>query len=200
MELLRPQLKTGDIAPGFKIEGLDPLYVGNMSINQGFTLNQWGTKAYGIAEFRVDKIRVNLDNFKVEMLLTVPKVSTKGKYELRYQLGAINIQGGGDGFVYLENVKVHLKITGSRYPKSGTEYLKIDNVKLDVKPSNIRVRLEGLFNGQKELENVGNEYINQNIDSLAKDIAPKIEQVLERKILRVANQVFEKAPYNEFFP
>lgn len=101
---------------------------------------------------------------------------------------------------FTDNVKVHLKISGSRYTKSGTDYLKVDSVKLEVKPTNIRVRYDNLFNGQKELEQVGNDYINQNIDLIAKDITPKIERGMEKKILEVANQVFEKAPADEFFP
>lgn len=97
-------------------------------------------------------------------------------------------------------MKVHLKLTGSRYPKGGAEYIKIDTAKFDVKPTNIRIRYENLFNGQKELEQVANEYINQNIDLITKDITPKIAQALETKILKVSNEVFERAPADEFFP
>jgi len=200
MEALKPYLKSGEIAPGFKIEGIDPLYVGNISINQGFEVNHWGMKAYGISDFKVDKMRVNLNNFKIEMILTVPKVSMKAKYNLKWQLGALNLNGGGDGYAYLENVKVHLKLTGSRYLKGGDDHIKIDTVKFDVKPTNIRIRYENLFNGQKELEQVANEYINQNIDLITKDITPKIAQALETKILKVSNDVFERAPADEFFP
>lgn len=73
-------------------------------------------------------------------------------------------------------------------------------MKLQVKPKKINVRYENLFNGQKALEDVGNEYINQNIDLISGDIIPQVERGMERKILRVANQVFEKAPADEFFP
>lgn len=84
--------------------------------------------------------------------------------------------------------------------KNGVEYIKIDDVKLQVKPASIKVRYENLFNGQKALEDVGNEYINQNIDLISGDIIPQVEQGMERRILKVANQVFEKASAAEFFP
>jgi len=200
VEAIRPNLKNGEIAPGFKIEGIDPLDVGNISINQGFEVNHWGMKAYGISDFKVDKMRINLDNIKIEMILTVPKVLMKAKYNLKWQLGALNLNGGGDGYANLENVKVHLKLTGSRYPKGGVDYIKIDTAKFDVKPTNIRIRYENLFNGQKELEQVANEYINQNVDLITKDIIPKITRALETKILKVSNEVFERAPADEFFP
>lgn len=50
------------------------------------------------------------------------------------------------------------------------------------------------------MESFGNNYIEQNIDSIAKDITPQIERLMEKKILQVANEVFEKAPFKDFFP
>lgn len=35
------------------------------------------------------------------MILTVPKVSMKAKYNLKWQLGALNLNGGGDGYANL---------------------------------------------------------------------------------------------------
>lgn len=93
-----------------------------------------------------------------------------------------------------------MKIIGSRYLKNGVEYLRIDDVKLTIKPGSMKVRYENLFKGNKALENVGNEFINQNIDLIANDIIPKVENGVEKKILTVANQVFEKAPFDDFFP
>lgn len=152
--------------------------------------------------------------------MSIPKVTTKSKYELSWKLGLINMEGSGDGFADLgnktvnifgclvnlilfiieENLKVLLKITGSRYLKNDIEFMKIDAVKLNIKPGSMKVRYENLFKGNKALENVGNEFINQNIDLIANDIIPKVENGIERKILAVANQVFEKAPADEFFP
>lgn len=72
-------------------------------------------------------------------------------------------------------------------------------MKVEVKPAKIQVRFENLFNGQKQLEEVGNEVINQNIDLIASAVIPKIEKSIEKKILKAANQVFEKASAAELF-
>lgn len=99
-----------------------------------------------------------------------------------------------------ENVKTLVKITGARYLKNGVEYIKVDDVKVEVKPAKIRVRFENLFNGQKQLEEIGNDVINQNLDLITNAVIPKVEKSIEKKILKAANQVFEKASTAELFP
>lgn len=93
-----------------------------------------------------------------------------------------------------------MKIKGSVYLKQRVEYFKIDTVKIEIKFGKARAHFENLFNGQKALETIGNELINQNIDSLSKHLLPVVERGLEAKILKVGNQVFSKASANEFFP
>lgn len=103
-------------------------------------------------------------------------------------------------FLYLENIKILLKMTGVPYYKNGVEYVRINDVKLQIKPGKLRVRFENLFNGQKELERIGNEVVNQNIKLLESSFVPVVERAMERKIFEVTNQIFERAPADDFFP
>lgn len=89
---------------------------------------------------------------------------------------------------------------GSRYQKDGNIYIKIDQVKVDIKASSLRAQFSNLFNGQKALEKIGNDVINQNIDMFRSSVLPQVERAMEKKILIAANQVFERAPESEFFP
>lgn len=86
------------------------------------------------------------------------------------------------------------------YQKNGVDYARVNEVKFKLKPGKIRVQFNNLFNGQKELENVANEAINQNIDLITEDLFPQIERALEKKTIVVANQFFERAPVSEYFP
>jgi hypothetical protein len=78
--------------------------------------------------------------------------------------------------------------------------MRINVVNLRIKPARIRVQFDNLFNGQKALEQVANEAINQNVNLITDDVIPQIERAVEQKILKAANQVFERAPAAEFFP
>lgn len=100
----------------------------------------------------------------------------------------------------LEKARTLLKLLGSRYQKDGNIYIKIDQVKVDIKASSLRAQFSNLFNGQKALEKIGNDVINQNIDMFRSSVLPQVERAMEKKILIAANQVFERAPESEFFP
>lgn len=78
--------------------------------------------------------------------------------------------------------------------------MKVDKVKVVVKLGKTRLSFDNLFNGQKALEQVANELINQNIDVLSQSVKPIVEGGLERKIYRIFNQALSKAPAKEFFP
>ena len=84
--------------------------------------------------------------------------------------------------------------------RKGETYIRFDSVKIDIKPASFKARFENLFNGQKELEDIANDAINQNIQVLASDALPQVGQGLEKAILRTVNQVFERAPEREIFP
>jgi len=182
MESLRPLLKQGKLAPGFNVEPLDPLFIGDASVSSGFELKLFKLSAYGASNFKIDKIRVNVDKVKFEVILSVPSIMTRSGYSINWQIGLLNLQGKGECFGYLDNVKILVKFSGSTYKKSGADYIKINDVKVDIKPARTSVRFENLFNGQKELERVGNEVINQNIEIITKDVIPQFERGIEKKI------------------
>lgn len=112
----------------------------------------------------------------------------------------LNLQGAGDTSGDIKNVRVILKLSGSRYQKGGSSYIKMDQCKGDVKHGGLTVRFDNLFNGQKNLEDAANQVINQNTNLLDRELLPQVERVLETKTLQAINQVFLRANEFEIFP
>lgn len=100
----------------------------------------------------------------------------------------------------IENIKTHIKLTGSRYLRNGIEYLRIDGCEVKIKSAKIKVYYDNLFNGQKALERTANDLINNNVDLLTNETYPIIENVLSQRLLRISNQIFSAGSFNEFFP
>lgn len=46
--------------------------------------------------FRVDKLRINVVDFKVDVLVDVPKIEAVGNYKLQMMLGILNLKGDGN--------------------------------------------------------------------------------------------------------
>lgn len=132
--------------------------------------------------------------------MSVPRVQATAKYTLKWQLGVLNLQGAGDASADIRDVKIVMKLNGNRFQRGGQSYIKFDSVKVEIRHNGLSVHFDNLFMGQKALEDVGNQVINQNVGLLEQDILPLIEKTLERKVLSSMNDVFSKANEFEFFP
>lgn len=71
-----------------------------------------------------------------------------------------------------------MKITGSKYNKNGQEYVKADNMDLNIKIPKIKFHFDNLFNGDKALGDLGNTLVNQNTDLFVPDIEAAVKQTL----------------------
>jgi Haemolymph juvenile hormone binding protein (JHBP) len=91
-------LRAGDFGGGFKISPLEPLAIDDIHIKrgEGFYVNLKNLRAIGAMNFRIDKLRINIDNFRVDAIVTVPKIEAFGQYNLNMLLGVLNLSGEGN--------------------------------------------------------------------------------------------------------
>lgn len=59
--------------------------------------------------------------------------------------------------------------------KNGEEYVKFENVQVQIKLSGFKINIKDLFKGDKVLNDVTNAIINQNIHNFITDIEPRIQ-------------------------
>ncbi|XP_070493412.1 protein takeout-like [Chironomus tepperi] len=200
VEGMKPQISTGIYGPNLVTTNLTRIYVGDIAVNRNINVKLLGMYILGMNNFKIEKLRVNPDKFKMEVLITLPHMDGFAKYHLGWNLGIFAIQGSGDESFTMDNVKSILKLSGTRYLRNGVEYLKIDSAQVVIKSVDLKVYFDNLFNGQKALERAANEVINQNIELFKGEVVPPIEQNLSKILFKMANQIFESAPYDEFFP
>lgn len=104
IEIIRPKLKNGDFGNGFAIDPLEPIRIDDIIIQRnGFNVNLFNLKANGATNFKVEKLRMNVENFKVDVIVDVPKVEAFGQYKLEMMLGVLNLKGEGNMRAFLGN-------------------------------------------------------------------------------------------------
>lgn len=97
IESIRPSLATGNFGNGFVIDGLEPLKIDDIVIQRnGLFANLYNVKAIGATTFRIEKLRINVEKFKVDAIVEVPHVEAYGQYKLQMNLGVLNIKGEGN--------------------------------------------------------------------------------------------------------
>jgi Haemolymph juvenile hormone binding protein (JHBP) len=98
-------LKNGDFGGGFRISPLEPLAIDDIYVRRGngFYVNISNLRAVGAMNFKIEKLRINIDNFRVDVIVTVPKIEAIGQYKLNMLLGVLNLNGDGSMKAVLGN-------------------------------------------------------------------------------------------------
>lgn len=96
IEIIKPNLKTGDFGNGFKIDPLEPLKIADINIERpGLTVSLTDILVNGATNFKISKLRINTDQFKVDVIVEVPRLEAKGNYKLNMMIGVIALKGEG---------------------------------------------------------------------------------------------------------
>jgi len=137
---------------------------------------------------------------QLEAIATIPRVTLKGQYSMHFKLGPVDLKGNDKSSSIIEDLKVKVKMSGSKYNKNGAEYFKANNVDIQIRLVRITMKFENLFNDDETLNKVANELINQNTDMFIDDVKPAVEKSIAQKVKALINEIFEKAPFDVFVP
>lgn len=98
IEFIRPNLKSGSFGNGFVIDPLEPLKIEDIIIERGpgFHVSLTNIKAVGAMNFKINKLRINVDNFRIDAIVDVPRIQAYGTYKLNMILGVLNLRGDGN--------------------------------------------------------------------------------------------------------
>lgn len=144
---------------------------------------------------------MNIDDIKVDVIVTFPKLDIVGKYDLVIKLFGQNLDNRGDGMIKLENARARIAMKASKFIKNGQEYLKFDKFRIKVQPGTIRnLKLSNLFNNDRGLEDAANAFIASNSEFLLSNVYPTVERYLSELLTQVANTLAETATFDELFP
>lgn len=203
IEQLRPRLASGTLGEGFDIPNIEPFAIQSIKVGTtpDFKVNLKNILIKGASNFRIEKLRVNLNDIKIDVIVTFPKLDVKANYDLVIKIFGQNLENKGEGIIKLENPRARVALKGSKYIKDGKEYLKFDRFRIKVQPGTIRqLKLSNLFESDRNIEEAANAFITANSDFLLQNVYPSIEKDLAELLTDVANEIAKNATYDELFP
>lgn len=92
-----------------------------------------------------------------------------------------------------------MKIALGKYQKNRINFLNFHKVELSMKMESILLHYDDMFR-YKLINDAANAMINRNLDMFVDECVEQITRGMERKITKIANEILETAPYDEFFP
>lgn len=201
IEALRPTLIKG--ISELDVPGIDPFYIEQVIPVTGGTSPIKATgrdiKVTGAGNFTLKSLDVDLDTFTIKARVRFPKLHFEGRYKIDTQ---ILVRINGEGTLTADAVKcdADLVLRGQVTEHDGAEYINFTALDMDINIKDYKLRLEGLFNGDKVLGEAANEAINQNRGEFLRSSKPYIEKTVSDLLLELANKIVKDLTVAQLLP
>ncbi|CAH0558255.1 unnamed protein product [Brassicogethes aeneus] len=203
VERLRPFLAKG--IPEFDIPSCEPLLIPEVSIDQGtgsvaVQSNYRDIKIYGPSKFTIKNVKIDLDKNKVRIKLWIPHLEISSVYTMSGKILMMPIQGTGACTGNYTNIDATVSMDGEKVKKGDELYFNVKDFLVDFNVGHAQIRLDDLFNGDKELGEAMNLFLNDNWKHVASEIKPVMEDTIASIFKKFSNKIFHKYPIDAILP
>ncbi|EDV45663.1 circadian clock-controlled protein [Drosophila erecta] len=137
---------------------------------------------------------------KLTLLMENPEVEVHAKYDVDGKLLILPIVSKGDLTIRLKDVQVKTRITAEPVKRSdGHTYLNVTDCKALSKIKRGQFDLSNLFSDNKELRDSTLKVLNQEWDTLALDVQPRVNDACCKAFKSILQGLWANIPYDEFF-
>ncbi|CAO1314672.1 unnamed protein product [Diamesa serratosioi] len=199
---LQPRLASGIFSDDFIVPALEPLILETIKMERGRDFKATFSKisVKGPSNFIIEKLKMNLQNTTFEIIISLPRLEFTGKYNIKIRVLVVEFNGNGDMKGVFEKSKARVRMRARKYQKNGQTYMKFDTFNIKIQPGTQQVLLTNLFKGNKNLEEIGNRFINENTQLFINEVVPGLEQNLAEIFTKTANEIVASASLDELFP
>lgn len=170
IEQMRPQLKTGDFGNGLKFFPLENVRTSDIFIRRtGIVSNITNQVTLGTGDFVIEKIKIDLNQPLIDLIIRVPKTVTKAISENSYNFGWLNSKSRSNFTSVISNYKARITVKGKQEIRNGEKYINFTSFKVVSKITQIKFRLDNAF-ADRILNEAVNSFLNQNADIVIPDI------------------------------
>lgn len=103
-------------------------------------------------------------------------------------------------FILTVDNRLFVNVNANFVERNGKKYLQLmEKPKIDLKTKRLYIQLDNLFNGNKQLGDTMNGFMNENWQELFNELKPSILDALGAVIVNLVNGVFIRIPYEQLF-
>ncbi|XP_069689937.1 protein takeout-like [Periplaneta americana] len=198
-----PSLVKGDRK--YDIPVLDPFEMKELKIsggpNQaGISISMKDVKLYGLEGSNLQAVPFDFDKKQLLIHNRVPRMEMVGKYEMSGRILVLPITGKGDfNFTLVDNdIKYYCDF--KLVEKDGNTFLEVTDSRTELQPSDLKINLENLFNGDRLLGPQTNMFLNENWQEVFKELSPAFTEAFSQIFKLIINNVASNVLYNDLFP
>ncbi|XP_072397841.1 protein takeout-like isoform X1 [Diabrotica undecimpunctata] len=193
-----PHILKGDRK--FGIPNMVPLLIPQINVNAGEGLRIFlkDVQTHGLNTTELIKVKIDTKAKKLSIKIKIPELKLLGKYDIDGKVMVLKIQGNGDFNIVAYDGEYEYNANYLLHNVGGEDYFDLaDKDTLDFVVRDLKVHLDNLFNGDKELGDQMNKFLNENWETVIKEFGPAISETVRSIGRSIASAIFGKIPYHQ---
>ncbi|KAJ8922054.1 hypothetical protein NQ315_008695 [Exocentrus adspersus] len=197
-----PSILKGD--KEYNYPKLDPLNITEITLNTGtqLSIKLKDIVLSGLNGIKIEDIRIDLKKQTFYMKSSFASLSIDGIYTVDGQILVVPVKGTGPFHLTCENMVVDYSFDYKLMKgPDGKDYVDPDLApKLTYTVQKINVQLENLFNGNKELGDRTNEFLNEHALEINNEFKDTFVEAINAVSTSVLKNIVQTVPYEEVYP
>ncbi|XP_075236483.1 circadian clock-controlled protein daywake-like [Lycorma delicatula] len=203
VEGLRPYLAKG--IPELGIPSCEPLCLPEITMNQGrgsanVRSIYKDVKVRGPSNFTLRSVKIDLEKNRIRLKLFIPELQMTSTYSIKGRILMLPIEGSGPSSGNYSDIEATCLIQGDKFLKDGKTFFNVSDIFIDFIIGNASVYMGNLFDGDKELGDAMNLFLNDNWRNIAKEVKPVLEETIADMFKNFSNKIYQKFSLNELLP
>jgi len=154
------------------------------------------TTVRGLSSFVLKNVTASKEKNTINTQLMVPLLSTNGDYKINGRIGPLLLDETESQFrVSMEEVEVEMFVQLAQ--RNGKLFIQEDPVIKPPKIGDLKVELDGLFEGKPKLKEFAETFINDS-DKFIEDFGPQISKQIGKLAAGVYNAAIQDLPPSLF--
>lgn len=151
---------------------------------------------------RIIFFRIDADNDRVRLKLYLPRLEMTTHYNMKGKILMLPINGNGLARGNFTDIDVIATVQGERYQsrKTGEIHYRVTDLYLDFDVGQANIYLDNLFNGDSNLSDAMNLFLNDNWDTVKAEIKPVLENTVSEIFKTFSNKIYSKFPLDTLLP
>lgn len=194
---LRPYLIQG--IPEIKLASIEPLRISKMQMENGHGPVRVravfsNMTIYGASNYTVLSVRSDLDKYRIDMGLGIPRIETTGSYDVNGNVLLLPVRSRGEFWASFTNITGIGKIYGVEVVKNDVVFMKTERLGVDFKLGKARFKIKDYINGNNVLGEAMNQFLNENAIEIVEEMKPAAAQAISKHFKNFLNGAFLQIP------
>ncbi|XP_060862965.1 protein takeout-like [Metopolophium dirhodum] len=153
---------------------------------------------YGPSQFILKSVKVDMEKERIRIKVWLPHLHMTANYSIEGRILMLPISGHGLSEGNYTNIEANVLIQGNTIQIEGRNHFNVQDVAIDFQIGHASIYLSDLFEGDLELGEAMNTFLNDNWRHVAQEFKPILEETIGDLFKKFANKLYHKYPIEDF--